>query len=180
MVLFFDSLENEKQAGLTDEHTFKPKLNSKIPDFKFQQEKFEKMLSITKTERPSTSAAPFPGLEHHSKVGMEKKKLAHKKFLENELERMKFEKSTLDAKILKAFTPPKVTKGCKLLMEHRKILREADDLVEKMENARKQKDEERKRMAALKIRARIDQKHADLQKENNEVRKKRFAEGKRI
>jgi hypothetical protein len=47
-------LANEKNAGLTEEHTFKPKLADNIPDFEMQQRRFEQELQSRKSERPAT------------------------------------------------------------------------------------------------------------------------------
>ncbi|KAJ3159219.1 hypothetical protein HDU86_001822 [Geranomyces michiganensis] len=58
-------LENEKLAGLTEEHSFHPKINHDMPDFNELQSKFAEDLMSRKRAVIPTRPQPFPGVETH-------------------------------------------------------------------------------------------------------------------
>ncbi|KAJ3175319.1 hypothetical protein HDU87_006269 [Geranomyces variabilis] len=67
--------ENEKNAGLTDEHIFHPKVNHEMPDFRDLQSKFAEKLKSRKKAVSPTRPQPFPGVEiHHTHLRSPHKK----------------------------------------------------------------------------------------------------------
>jgi hypothetical protein len=73
--------------------------------------------------------------------------------------------------------PPKLTNAWKLQVDHRKLKEEAQKLIDEVQLEEKNEKEERKRIAALKIRARIDKKYLVAQKDKAESKKKMYEEG---
>ncbi|KAI9352896.1 hypothetical protein BDR26DRAFT_929392 [Obelidium mucronatum] len=72
-------LLSQKQAGLTPQHTFRPKLNHAIPDFKTLQTEFERELEMKKGGKPKIVPEPFQGLEEHERLAEENKRKREKK-----------------------------------------------------------------------------------------------------
>ncbi|KAI8850266.1 hypothetical protein BC829DRAFT_389656 [Chytridium lagenaria] len=57
--------ENESRAGLTKEHSFRPSINPKIPDFDQLYNEFQRKTSSRRKYAKSTQARPFFGVEKH-------------------------------------------------------------------------------------------------------------------
>lgn len=51
--------ENEKKSGLTEDHSFKPSINTKIPDFKKLQDSFNNSILAKKMRKELTVPKPF-------------------------------------------------------------------------------------------------------------------------
>ncbi|KAJ3145131.1 hypothetical protein HDU89_007548 [Geranomyces variabilis] len=67
--------ENERKAGLTDEHNFHPKINHEMPNFGELQSKFARKLMSRKKAVSPTRPQPFPGVEiHHTHLQSHHKK----------------------------------------------------------------------------------------------------------
>lgn len=77
--------ENEKTAGLTSDHTFKPAITKQMPNFQEEIERFHD--SLEKRRNDDTrfiEILPFSGLEKHQKLSDSRKRLSNEKVLKDE------------------------------------------------------------------------------------------------
>ncbi|KAJ3016944.1 UNVERIFIED_CONTAM: hypothetical protein HDU68_011936 [Siphonaria sp. JEL0065] len=143
-------IANQRKAGLTAQHTFKPKLNHTIPDFKTLQTEFERELEMKKGGKPKIVPEPFQGLEEHERLAEENKRRREKqeaKKLEKVIRQTEFKATSTPSLMDEAPTLPcKDTKTSvlKTLAAQEKIekLNQKEEPFEKSLQTSKEKEKE--------------------------------------
>ncbi|KAI8906784.1 hypothetical protein EDD86DRAFT_228176 [Gorgonomyces haynaldii] len=168
--------ENEKKAGLSSEHTFKPKLNHHLPDFEEQQQRFENQLQEKKKSKPKTAPAPFQGLQEHEEQSKIRKEQSANKILQEEREQARQVKAVQLSKKLfddqKQFVS-KTTHAWQLKLEDQKMKKEAQELIAMVEEEERAAQDEQRRILAHKIRSRLGPQKT---KEQVDEKRKRYLE----
>ncbi|KAJ3296614.1 hypothetical protein HK104_001440 [Borealophlyctis nickersoniae] len=161
-------LENESKAGLTPNHTFKPAINHKIPDYGEEQLRFR------------AGPQPFAGVEQHEKDGSKLTKLRRHSAGDAAARagKRKAEAGTLTqpGHGHTRLPRPRDTHSSRLKVQHRLAVRESMELVDKMQAAQMEEKRERLQGLAQKIRSRIqmdDNGRSQVLRE----RRERFLEG---
>ncbi|TPX78679.1 hypothetical protein CcCBS67573_g00065 [Chytriomyces confervae] len=77
-------LANERNAGLTKEHKFKPKIKHAIPDFKKIHSEMQSMAVDGKSTKPKLVPEPFEGIEEHEREAQERSKRRVQKLQQKE------------------------------------------------------------------------------------------------
>ncbi|KAJ3070574.1 hypothetical protein HDU98_006379 [Podochytrium sp. JEL0797] len=93
-------LANEKRAGISKNHTYRPKLNHTVPDFKTLQSDFERKLESAKSVKSKLTVDPFPGLEEHTRLAEKKKhdrQKQHVKQMSKFLQRAEFKATSMQS-----------------------------------------------------------------------------------
>ncbi|KAI8915114.1 hypothetical protein BC831DRAFT_487196 [Entophlyctis helioformis] len=165
-------------AGLTQEHTFQPRITGAVPDFKALQEQFYKRLEGRKQMRGGTQPMPFNGLESHEQERAKRIEERAKRADELHARRTGSTESkptVLNPKLLKP-VHTKPTHSWKLRVEHLQMQKDAQKLIEEMEEQERLEKEERNRVFSFKIRARIDKSAAKEIAERTETKRRHFVE----
>nr|KAJ3422313.1 hypothetical protein HK105_000260 [Polyrhizophydium stewartii] len=171
-------IENERAVGLTPEHTFQPRITGHVPDFDALQGQFSRQLELHKQMRGPTKPAPFSGLETHEDARRRRIREQQERY-ERELKQQaaatKPKPTTLNKKTFN-HAETKATHSWKLKVEHLQTQKEAQKLIDEMEEQSRLEQEERKRVFAFKIRARIDKSQARQNAANAEAKRRQHVE----
>ena len=155
-------LDNETKAGLTEEHTFHPKVTSaQIPNFKKLQKSFQDKLASKKSQKPPTIPIPFPNVEKHQKESLE-----HTNEIKNKIHSQIQQTMTTHFKATKYYhsiipphmmiqDPPKPTKAWKLTCEHKKQLAEAEKQDKEMQLKEQEAKAQKVKELSMKLRAKL-------------------------
>ncbi|KAJ3000782.1 putative tubulin polyglutamylase ttll9 [Globomyces sp. JEL0801] len=164
-------LESQKQSGLTEHHTFKPKISKSPPNFQRLHEKMTRNIDEKKSKWSPTIFQPFEGLTKNHTAQ------SQKSVQKEAVEITRQVKSTkANYEIHKQAIEPKSTLSFKLKVEHRKIKQEADELIHQICEEEQRIAEERRKELSKKIRLKIDSNSSILNRINREKKLKRNSE----